>query len=188
MSLWARPRRGVSRRGCARRESLAELGPRAVRAPRPAAAVVYQDTCRQTTGRASRPSHKRFWPASGSRAGRDRAAGHVLRLGRCVQPHPAGGGEGAWPAQGPLDHRGRAQRDRHTNPGCALQLAASLRQLGHGRIPIVHPTKLLADALREYGEYLVAVTDTALLCAPVRNRAPTARHAGESGSSETDGR
>jgi glycolate dehydrogenase iron-sulfur subunit len=30
------------------------------------------------------------------------------------------------------------------NPGCALQLAASLRRLGHGGLPIVHPVQLLS--------------------------------------------
>jgi glycolate oxidase iron-sulfur subunit len=29
------------------------------------------------------------------------------------------------------------------NPGCALQLAASLRRLGRGDLPIVHPVELL---------------------------------------------
>jgi Fe-S oxidoreductase len=29
------------------------------------------------------------------------------------------------------------------NPGCALQLAASLRRLGRGDIRIVHPVELL---------------------------------------------
>ena len=29
------------------------------------------------------------------------------------------------------------------NPGCALQLAASLRRLGRGDLPIVHPVQLL---------------------------------------------
>ncbi|MEY2525194.1 MAG: glycolate oxidase iron-sulfur subunit, partial [Ilumatobacteraceae bacterium] len=29
------------------------------------------------------------------------------------------------------------------NPGCALQLAAALRRLGRGDLPIVHPVQLL---------------------------------------------
>jgi glycolate oxidase iron-sulfur subunit len=33
------------------------------------------------------------------------------------------------------------------NPGCALQLAASLRRLGRGELPIVHPVQLLAAAV-----------------------------------------
>jgi Fe-S oxidoreductase len=32
------------------------------------------------------------------------------------------------------------------NPGCAIQLAASLRRLGRADIPIVHPVELLAGS------------------------------------------
>ena len=31
------------------------------------------------------------------------------------------------------------------NPGCALQLAASLRRLGRGDLPIVHPVELMVS-------------------------------------------
>ena len=84
----------------------------------------------------------------GSGAGRDRAAGYVLRLGRRCTTSPSR-----------RRRRSLALRKARSiiaaepdviataNPGCALQLAASLRQLGHGHIPIVHPTELLADAV-----------------------------------------
>jgi glycolate oxidase iron-sulfur subunit len=32
------------------------------------------------------------------------------------------------------------------NPGCALQLAAALRDLGRGDLPVVHPVELLSGS------------------------------------------
>ncbi len=128
-------------------ELLAELGPRAPRAPRPATRVVYQDACHLNHGQGV------------SAQPRELLAGipgveliEIERPGMCCGSagvynltQPAAAKElGLRKARSIID--ARPDVIATANPGCALQLAASLRQLGH-EIPIVHPAELLATAV-----------------------------------------
>ena len=111
-------------------EFLAELGPVAPRSelradrrlprclpPRPRPAD--HRTAAQPAGRRSRP-----------RARRDRRRRHLLRLGRHLQPGPAGGGGGARRAQGQQRRATGAELLVSANPGCSLQITQALAATG----------------------------------------------------------
>ena len=135
---------------CDVHEVLAELGSRAERAPRPATRVVYQDACHLNHGQGVSAQPRELLAAIPGvelveieRAGMCCGSAGVYNL-----TQPAAAKElGLRKARSII----AAQPDviATANPGCALQLAASLRQLGHPDIPIVHPTELLADAVSE---------------------------------------
>ena len=129
-------------------ELLAELGPRAVRAPRPATRVVYQDACHLNHGQGVAAEPRALL-----------AGIPGVELVEIERPDMCCGSAGVYNLTQPAAAKELGLRKARSiiaaepdviataNPGCALQLAASLRQLGHGHIPIVHPTELLADAV-----------------------------------------
>lgn len=129
-------------------ELLVELGPGVARAPRPPTRVVYQDACHLNHGQgvSSQP--------------RELLSGIPgVELVEIDRPGMCCGSAGVYNLTQPDAARELGLRKARSileaqpdviataNPGCALQLAASLRSLGHGDIPIVHPAELVADAV-----------------------------------------
>ncbi len=131
-------------------ELLAELGPRAERAPRPATRVVYQDACHLNHGQGI---------SAQPRALLEGIPG--IELVEISNPGMCCGSAGVYNLTQPAAAKELGLRKARTileaepdviataNPGCALQLAASLRDLGRGDIPIVHPAELVAEAVTQ---------------------------------------
>jgi glycolate oxidase iron-sulfur subunit len=129
-------------------ELLDELGPRAERAPRPATRVVYQDACHLNHGQGvSDPPRNLLKSIPG------------IELIDIDRPGMCCGSAGLYNLTQPDTARELGLRKARSildaapdiiataNPGCALQLSASLRKLKRGDIPIVHPVELLADSV-----------------------------------------
>jgi glycolate oxidase iron-sulfur subunit len=129
-------------------EVLAELGPAAERRPLPPTRVVYQDACHlnHAQGVAAQP----------------RAVLRAIPGVELVEIADAGmccGSAGIYNLVQPRAARELGERKAHAilaakpdivataNPGCAVQLQAALRRLGHRDLPIVHPAELVARSL-----------------------------------------
>ena len=129
-------------------ELLAEVRPAAERRPRPPVRAVYQDACHllHAQGVAAEP----------------RALLAGIPGVEVVEIEDAGmccGSAGVYnlmqrgPARELGERKARAILAAEpdvvatANPGCAVQLAAALRRLGHADLPIVHPVELVAEAV-----------------------------------------
>ncbi len=129
-------------------EVLAELGPAAERRPLPPTRVVYQDACHlnHAQGVAAQP----------------RAVLCAIPGVELVEIADAGmccGSAGIYNLVQPRAARELGERKARAilaaepdivataNPGCAVQLQAALRRLGHRDLPIVHPAELVAQSL-----------------------------------------
>jgi glycolate oxidase iron-sulfur subunit len=129
-------------------ELLAELGPAAPRAARPPVRVAYQDACHLRSGQGVVDAPRRLL-----------AAIPGVELVELADPDRCCGSAGTYNLLEPAAARelgGRKARAvldaapdvlATANPGCALQLAAALRRLGRGDLPIVHPVELVAEAV-----------------------------------------
>ena len=130
-------------------ELLAELGPRAARAPRPATRVVYQDACHLNHGQgvSSQP--------------RELLAGIPgVELVEIERPGMCCGSAGVYNLTQPAAAKELGLRKARSiieaqpdviataNPGCALQLAASLRQPRPRRHPDRPPRRAAGNRRR----------------------------------------
>jgi glycolate oxidase iron-sulfur subunit len=129
-------------------ELLAELGPVAERRPRPPTRVVYQDACHlnHAQGVATQP-RELLQTIPG------------VELVEIEDADTCCGSAGIYNLVQPRAARELGERKARAilaadpgvvataNPGCAVQLQAALRRLGHGDLPIVHPAELVAEAV-----------------------------------------
>jgi glycolate oxidase iron-sulfur subunit len=123
-------------------EILAELRP-APSAERPVR-VVYQDACHLAHGQGVREQPRAVL-----------AAIPGVQLAEISDPGTCCGSAGTYNLLQPKAARELGERKARSildaepdviataNPGCALQIAAALRRLGRGDVPIVHPVELL---------------------------------------------
>ena len=129
-------------------ELAAELGAVAERRPRTPVRVVYQDAChlRQAQGVAAAPRAIL-------------AAIPGVEVVEIEHPDTCCGSAGIYNLLEPATARELGARKAQAvlaarpdvlataNPGCAIQIAAALRDAGHPGLPIVHPLELVAEAV-----------------------------------------
>jgi glycolate dehydrogenase iron-sulfur subunit len=132
-------------RVCDVTELLAELAPAAQPPPGRPLRVVYQDACHLLHGQGV------------SEQPRQLLRGLGVELVEIGEPGLCCGSAGTYNILQPRAARQLGERKAcaileaapdvvaTANPGCALQLAASLRRLGRGDLPIVHPVELLVS-------------------------------------------
>jgi glycolate oxidase iron-sulfur subunit len=126
-------------------ELLAELAPPAQPPPGRALRVVYQDACHLLHGQGVSEQPRQLLRQLG------------VELVEIGEPGLCCGSAGTYNILQPRAARQLGERKARAileaapdvvataNPGCALQLAASLRRLGRGDLPIVHPVELMVS-------------------------------------------
>jgi glycolate oxidase iron-sulfur subunit len=132
-------------RVCDVTELLAELAPVPQPPPARPLRVVYQDACHLLHGQGV------------SEQPRELLRGLGVELVEIGEPGLCCGSAGTYNILQPRAARQLGERKAlaileaapdvvaTANPGCALQLAASLRRLGRGDLPIVHPVELMVS-------------------------------------------